>query len=216
MRFDDTWVFGFENAIIGARDPMMSHAKMDSVFTSDGICEIGPGDMKLLQTLLSTNDASDSKFMRMIHVQTQITAPAYWLAELDTYKVATVRNSSSLQHKGMSRDYTVDDFTIDSGNEEMDADVKHFMNEYLLKMINEARQKYKETNDYAWFRAMRQLMPMSYNYTLMWDANYAVLRSIYFQRIKHPHRLKEWTEDFANWIKSLPYAEELIMYTKEN
>lgn len=214
MRFDDTWVFGFENAIIGARDPMMSHAKMDSNFGEE--MKIGENDMKLLQTLLSTNDASDSKFMRMIHVQTQITAPAYWLAELDTYKVATVRNSSSLQHKGMSRDYTVDDFTIDSGNEEMDADVKHFMNEYLLKMINEARQKYKETNDYAWFRAMRQLMPMSYNYTLMWDANYATLRSIYFQRIKHPHRLKEWTEDFANWIKSLPYAEELIMYTKEN
>lgn len=213
MRFDDTWVFGFENAIIGARDPMMSHAKMDSNFGEE--MKIGENDMKLLQTLLSTNDASDSKFMRMIHVQTQITAPAYWLAELDTYKVATVRNSSSLQHKGMSRDYTIDDFTIDSGNEEMDADVKHFMNEYLLKMINEARQKYKETNDYAWFRAMRQLMPMSYNYTLMWDANYATLRSIYFQRIKHPHRLKEWTEDFANWIKSLPYAEELIMYTKE-
>lgn len=207
MKFEHTEVNGFANAVIGMRNPMMSHKQSDSIYYPlQNRYVMGPKDLDLAQRLLATGSDSDGKFLRMIHVSTQITAPTYFCAELDTYKVGTTRNSSSLQHKGMSRDYTIDDFTIED-NEEM----KSAFQDQILPLINQYRRLYKETNDYKYFRMMRQLIPMSYNYTFMWDANYAVIRNMYRQRVTHPHRLREWTEDFAEWVKTLPYAKELII-----
>ena len=207
MKFEHTEVSGFSNAVIGMRNPMMSHKQSDSVYLPlQNKFVLGEKDLDLAQRLLSTGSDSDGKFLRMIHVSTQITAPTYFCAELDTYKVGTTRNSSSLQHKGMSRDYTMDDFTIED-----DEAMKSAFQEQILPLINKYRRLYKETNDYKYFRMMRQLIPMSYNYTFMWDANYAVIRNMYRQRVTHPHRLKEWTEDFASWVYSLPYAKELII-----
>ena len=62
---------------------------------------------------MSTDSDSDSKFLRMIHVQAEITAPAYFIAELATYKVGTTMSSSSLQHIGANRDFVRNDFEID-------------------------------------------------------------------------------------------------------
>lgn len=249
MKFENTDVWGFEHAVRGARMPMMSHKKSDSIMTyasdieeagsfvdmvsdtypchkldaanfliANGVkrarnyvngddaidtyrCDlIGYKDLDLLLRLLHAGD-SDSKFLRMIHVGVDITAPMYWLAELDTYKVATTRNSSSLQHKGASRDFTEDDFTFDNY-------VSDDMKKTLIGEINDLRKKYKETKDYDYFRAMRQLIPESYNYTITFDCNYMTLRNMYRQRKNH--LLKEWRVDFCDWVKSLPYSDLII------
>lgn len=184
----------------------------------------GRNDLDLAQRLLSAGSDSDSKFLRQIDVSVEITGPSYWLSELDTYKVSTVRNSSSLQHKGAGRMYKADDFGFDHYTE---ADLKTFdrtgeevllnadkATDTYLDAINELRQKYVETGDYRYFRLMRQMMPMSYKYTVMWSANYAVLRNIYRQRKNH--MLTEWNRDFCGWIRTLPYAEELITFGLDN
>lgn len=231
----NTWeVSGFSGAIRGMREPFKSWDKSDSGFprftpeemnklkdssiplyytsgssaansNAIGNFYIGANDMKLAHNLLSSGSDSDSKFLRMIHVQVEIESPAYFLAELDTYKIDTTRNSSSLQHIGSKRDYCLSDFELDN-----DFDKEQLLNS--LEEINDLRTKYIETKDYKYFRAMRQRIPQSYLYTIMYDCNYQTLRNIYNQRILHPHRLIEWTEYFSNWINTLPYSDELIKY----
>ena len=210
MKFENTKVYNFEGAIESMRMPMMSHKKSDSFYDEDGYFIIGDADMKLAQSLIK-GGAEHAKYLRTIYVNTVITCPQYFAAELDTYKIGTVRNSSSLMHKGASRDFTKDDFTIDE-----DDGLSEDALSYALDNINYYRRKYVETKDFKYFRIMRQLMPMGYNYTFSFSTNYAQLRNMWLQRIDTPHRLKEWTEDFALWIKSLPYAEDLIFYKGEN
>ena len=203
MEFLNTQVFNLQGAFRGMRQPLQSFDKSDSCNFFNSFI-IGEKDMELAQNLLSSGSSSDDKFMRQIFVTVDIVAPSYFLSELDTYKVATTRNSSSLQHKGMSRDYTLDDFTFDEKD--------NFDLNQIIDIINKYRRLYKETNDYKYFRMMRQLMPMGYEYNITWTANYEVLRNIYFQRKNH--RLKEWSEDFMGWIDDLPYSEQLIKFKK--
>lgn len=203
MEFLNTQVFNLQGAFRGMRQPLQSFDKSDSCNFFNSFI-IGEKDMELAQNLLSSGSSSDDKFMRQIFVTVDIVAPSYFLSELDTYKVATTRNSSSLQHKGMSRDYTLDDFTFDEKD--------NFDLNQIIDIINKYRRLYKETNDYKYFRMMRQLMPMGYEYNIAWTANYEVLRNIYFQRKNH--RLKEWSEDFMRWIDDLPYNEQLIKFKK--
>ena len=203
MEFLNTQVFNLQGAFRGMRQPLQSFDKSDSCNFFNSFI-IGEKDMELAQNLLSSGSSSDDKFMRQIFVTVDIVAPSYFLSELDTYKVATTRNSSSLQHKGMSRDYTLDDFTFDEKD--------NFDLNQIIDIINKYRRLYKETNDYKYFRMMRQLMPMGYEYNITWTANYEVLRNIYFQRKNH--RLKEWSEDFMGWIDDLPYNEQLIKFKK--
>ena len=205
IKIENTIVTGWEAAIRGARMPLQSFAKSDSRY-EDGHYVIGGNDLDLLSRLSSAGN-DHGKFMRMIHVQCDITCPVYFAAELDTYKVGTTRNSSSLQHKGMSRDYTIDDFSTDLDGGEMSKWLKDYW-ERVIDGINDLRKRYVETKDYDCFRAMRQLMPMGYNYTFTWDANYAVLKNIYFAR--KGHRLSEW-ETMREFIEELPHAEELII-----
>lgn len=201
MKFENTKVYNFEGAIESMRMPMMSHAKSDSFPLEDGGFFLGCADLKLAQNLIK-GGMEHAKFLRTIYVNTVITCPQYFAAELDTYKIGTVRNSSSLMHKGASRDYTIDDFTFDGHESELQP---------IVDQLNYYRQKYVETKDYKYFRLMRQIMPMGYNYTFSFSTNYSQLRNMYIQRVKNPHRLKEWTEDFALWIESLPYAKEFII-----
>ena len=211
MQITTQEVSGFTGAIRGMREPFESWSKSDSdIDAVKNILCIGPVDMKLDQNLLSTDSDSDSKFLRMIHVQAEITAPAYFIAELATYKVGTTMSSSSLQHIGANRDFVRNDFEID---EHVYSD--DYWN-FILEQINSLRRRYKETNNYKYFRQMRQLIPQSFQYTVMWDANYQTLRNIYKQRIEHPHRLKEWTECFKGWMETLPYYEDLIKFIGEN
>ena len=204
VKIENTIVTGWEAAIRGARMPLQSFAKSDSRY-EDGHYVIGENDLDLL-TRLSAAGNDHGKFMRMLHVSCDVICPVYFAAELDTYKIGTTRNSSSLQHTGMKRDYTIDDFSTD-----IDGGINKWVKDYWDKVIGEInilRKKYVETKDYDYFRVMRQLMPMGYNYTFTWDANYAVLKNIYHAR--KGHRLSEW-ETMREWIEELPHAEELII-----
>ena len=204
VKIENTIVTGWEAAIRGARMPLQSFAKSDSRY-EDGHYVIGENDLDLL-TRLSAAGNDHGKFMRMLHVSCDVICPVYFAAELDTYKIGTTRNSSSLQHTGMKRDYTIDDFSTD-----IDGGINKWVKDYWDKVIGEInilRKKYVETKDYDYFRVMRQLMPMGYNYTFTWDANYAVLKNIYHAR--KGHRLSEW-ETMREWIEELPHAEELIV-----
>ena len=146
------------------------------------------------------------KFMRMIEVWTDVEAPNYITNELDTYKVATVRNSCSLQHKGASRDFLLEDFTIDDILDHHEDDIAFnawYLEKYenVLKVMNHLRELYNNTKDYTYFRLLRQIMPMGYNYKATWSGNYEILLNIYEWRSNH--KLKEWHE-LCDVIKTLP------------
>jgi hypothetical protein len=206
LKFENTNTFNFEGAINGMRNPLKSWDMSDSCigYSSKYHKEmflIGDKDMRLCQHLIRYG-TSDRKFLRQIFVSVDITAPTYWCAELDTYKVATTRNSCSLQHTGMTRDFKLSDFTFD-----MESDDAYFT-EILIGELNKYRQAYIETGEYKYFRMMRQLMPMGYNYHFTWTANYETLANIYFQRRKH--KLTEWHE-FCGWCETLPYFKEFFV-----
>lgn len=187
----------------------------------DGIieyCFVGPRDMKLAQTLVKGGDPH-CKFMRQIQVIVDITMPAYWWAEFDTYKVGTVRDSCSIQHKGTARDWTLSDFTIDNLvihygtlEDQLNASTEEVNNaqiwNVIIKQINYLGHRFNETKDYRYFRAMRQMMPMGVKYKATVSLNYAVLRAMYTWRKNHS--LSEWSVDCMDWIKTLPYAKQLI------
>lgn len=233
-------VFGFEAAIRGMRNPMNSWDKSDSFICDEKHCndfcihknlnsnicsnanlpdgfQVGNNDLKLMQSLIKAG-TDHSKFMRMISVTMDVTAPMYFNKELDTYKIGTVRNSCSTMHKIHDKEFTLDDFSHEhliGGIEiidDKDNDMEYYENpttclEYSISILNFYRKKYLETKDKKYWWQMIQLLPSSYNQKFTWQANYQVLRNIYFSRKNH--KLDEWVE-FCNTVKQLPYAKELI------
>ncbi len=234
MKFENTRVYNFENALRGMRNPLNSWAKSDSQYglcptgdlTGDEavlwqdweLCEyaqIGPNDMDLARRLIN-GGTEHRKFLRQIFVSVDITAPLYWYKEFDTYKVATAANSTSTMHKIASAPITLDCFEI--GDYEPDL-VYHVSDlgecavgelvELILEHLELLRQKYLETKDKRYWKELIRWLPEGWNQTRTWTANYEVLRSMYHQR-EH-HKLCEWSEDFCKWVESLPYAKELII-----
>ena len=191
----------------------------NSLLNKDGPYEdrfyFGPKDLKLAQSLIRAG-TDESKFMRQIIVSVDITAPLYWWKEMDTYKVGTVANSTSTMHKLTSRPIKNFDFSfdlcfysnsiLDNGTYKYDYEVREMFDQ-IIQNCEWLRQKYVETKENYYWRALIQLLPESYNQTRTWTANYAVLRNIYFAR--RNHKLTEWRE-FCQWIESLPWAKELI------
>ena len=190
-------VMNFENAMRGARNPLNSWARMDSK-TENGVFTFGPNDLDLAKRLCKAG-SDHRKFIRQIFVTVDITAPIYWWKEYDTYKVATVANSTSTMHKIHAKEFDVNDFShehLTDGN----------LNWLLatIGVLNDNRERFVETKEkYFWWQ-MIQLLPSSYNQRRTWDLNYAVLRNIYHAR--RNHKLDEWRELCA-WIKTLPYSE---------
>ena len=226
IRIEFTDVFGWESAIRGMRNPMNSWDKSDSYFANhtdvdgmkykqldvnDGVTTnwmtLGENDLTLMKKLVKAG-SDHSKFMRMIHVACDITAPLYWWKEYDTYKVGTVANSCSTMHKIASKliefsDFSVDDFPLYGEDGLPFADV--FMD--IVLDCETLRKKYIETGDKRFWRALIQLLPCSYNQKRTVDLNYAVLRNMYHSR--RNHKLDEW-HTFCEWVEGLPYAKELI------
>jgi hypothetical protein len=188
-------VTGFKAAIRGMRNPLNSWDKSDSDFGTD---TLGDNDYKLAMKLAKAG-TDHRKFMRMINVTVDITAPLYWWKEADTYKVGTVCNSTSTMHKIHAKEFTLDDFSTE-----------HLMGFYwnrldeFIRHLNFCREKFIETNDKDWWWQMIQLLPSSYNQKRTIQLNYEVLANIYKSR--RNHKLDEW-RDFCIWIKSLPYSE---------
>lgn len=207
MKFEKTQVFNFENALRGIRNPLQSWKKSDSYFENDEFI-IGYNDLALAQRLIKAG-SEHRKFLRQIFVSVDITAPAYWWAEFDTYKIGVTRNSTSFQHKGVSKEFSLEDFGID---EDVDALVKNTLIE-VVDTMNLLREKYKETKNYGYFRQIRQLLPQSYNYTSTVTMNYENIFNIINQRKNH--KLKEWSTDFLQWAEDLPYGFEFFIVPKE-
>lgn len=208
LTIENAQVFGFQAAIRGMRNPKNSWAKSDSTFElstdESGVkmIDIGPADRKLAAALANSSP-DDGKFLRMIHVQLDVTAPLYWWKEADQYKVGTVTDSCSTMHKIAAKEFTFDDFSHEHHCYAKTYDLL----EETINVLNYYREKYLETKgkDYWW--QMIQLLPSSYNQRRTWDLNYAVLRNIYHAR--RNHKLDEW-HTLCDWIEMLPYAEELI------
>lgn len=197
----------WKTIIMGARNPLNSWENSDSEIIvsysnvypfSDETFIMGDNDRKLLRKL-SDAGADHGKFMRMINVYVDITAPLYWILELDTYKVGTVTNSCSKMHKLHAKKLTLEDFSCEHLDEKSMSALKN-----LIDIMNEARNDYNDTkNKDAWWQ-MIQLLPSSYNQKRTVMLNYAVLKNIYHARKNH--KLDEWHE-FCDWIEKLPYSE---------
>ena len=220
LSIEYTDVVGMEHAIRGMRNPMNSWDKSDSYPAVDcgkcgkiereGICRkedrdctgfecyaIGPNDLALMQKLAKAG-TDHRKFMRMIVVYCDITAPLYWWKQFDTYKVGTVANSCSTMHKIHENELTLDDFSY----ENVSPDGKECLRNVIEK-LNYARMAYIETKDKLYFDEMIQLLPISYNQRRTVMLNYEVLANIYKSRKNH--KLDEWRE-LCHWIERLPYS----------
>lgn len=217
--------------ILGARNPMSSWNRSDSKFYEDadfdpddyidqGMYLLGPNDLDLMMHLCNAG-TDHRKFMRMITVYLDITAPLYWWKEFDTYKVGTVANSCSTMHKIHAKEFTLEDFSYEHLLKPKDVDVPDNsccnwnwegceiiapidILEETVNMLNKAREMFLETKDKKYWWQMIQLLPTSYNQKRTVMLNYEVLANIYKSR--KDHKLDEWRE-FCSWIETLPYSE---------
>ena len=236
IRIENVEVCGWESAIRGMRNPMNSWDKSDSFVCKDDLGEltseeieticgnctkgidkcdiydkyphfiVGDNDLTLMKKLAKAG-TDHRKFMRMIVVYADVTAPLYWWKEADTYKVGTVRNSCSTMHKIAEKEFTLDDFSHE-----------HLCNnsiktlEKVIETLNIERNNYLVSKDkWCWWQII-QLLPSSYNQRATLMLNYEVLTNMYHSRKNH--KLDEW-HIFCDWIETLPYA-ELITGGTEN
>lgn len=217
LKVERVETLGWEAAIRGMRNPKNSWAKSDSGWEPQFDTERGPvagkfvigdNDLKLATTLADAGQVH-GKFLRMIVVTMDITAPLYWWKEYDTYKVGTVANSCSTMHKIHAKEFALDDFSHEHV-------FNHFQCNYhgestmklLVEYLNKAREMFLQTKDKEWWWQMIQLLPSSYNQTRTVMLNYAVCKNIYEYR--HNHKLDEW-HVLCDAIAKLPYAKELII-----
>lgn len=240
LKLEKTEVVGWEAAIRGMRNPMNSWEKSDS-----GFCDVigdnfgsiikpanyrvGPNDYDLM-TCLRNAGIDHRKFMRMIEVYVDITAPLYWWKEFDTYKVGTVANSCSTMHKIAAKEFTLEDFSCEHlldeeslppYEERVDIDhceplaaidvngqwcyytPKTFL-DMTCRVLNYFRRLYLKTKNKKYWWQMIQLLPSSYNQKRTIMMSYEVLANIYKSR-RH-HKLDEW-HTLCDWIEGLPYSE---------
>ena len=221
IKLEKTEVMGWDHAIRGMRNPKNSWEKSDSGFC-DTIGDkygniikpenyrVGPNDYDLM-TRLRNAGTDHRKFMRMITVYVDITAPLYWWKEFDTYKVGTVANSCSTMHKIHDKEFYEEDFSferLESGYEEYKGDdamhTAYCSMQSTIHALNRLRYMYNITKNKKYWDAMIQLLPTSYNQKRTVMLNYEVLANIYKSRKNH--KLDEW-HTFCDWIESLPYSE---------
>lgn len=244
IKIEETETYGWEAAIRGMRNPKNSWDKSDSDYriilcakcddcksfknnqwedcdncSVSKMCNsnkgfmVGPNDLDLM-TRLCNAGTDHRKFMRMIVVYCDITAPLYWWKEFDTYKVGTVENSCSTMHKIHTKEFTTDDFSQE-----------HILCETFTGMVNpttllngivdalnQNRELYLQTKNKTYWWQMIQLLPSSYNQKRTVMMNYEVLANMYNSRKNH--KLDEW-HDFCDWIKTLPYSELITGFLGE-
>ena len=201
IKLERTSVMNLENAMRGARNPMNSWSRMDSSYDHEGNYVLGPNDLDLAVRLRKAG-SDHRKFIRQIFVSVDITAPLYWWKEYDTYKVATVANSTSTMHRIHRKPFEREDFSCDR----MTPETARFM-EAVVEQLEKIRQRYLETKSKEDWYDMIQLLPSSYNQMRTCSLNYETLVNIYYAR-RH-HKLDEW-HVFCEWIEKLPYGRELI------
>ena len=228
MKFENTEVWGFKHAIRGMRNPLESWDKSDSgckLYCSvEGVCVekpcsydncngcttteyiIGKNDLELMQKLIKAG-SEHRKFLRQIFVAVDITAPLYFFKELDTYKVGTVSNSTSTMHKLASTPITIDCFEMGDFEDLRVFDISTVW-EILIFDLERLRKLYNETKDKRYWKELIRLLPESWLQKRTITMNYENILNMYRQRKNH--KLTEWSKSFCDWVKTLPYAEELI------
>lgn len=202
IRLERTSVMNLENAMRGARNPMNSWNRMDSGYDEEGRYVLGPNDLDLAGRLRRAG-SDHRKFIRQIFVSVDITAPLYWWKEYDTYKVATVANSTSTMHRIHRKSFEMEDFSCDR----MTEGTRAFMGTVVAR-LEEIRLRYLETKSREDWYDLIQLLPSSYNQMRTCTLNYETLVNIYYAR--RNHKLDEW-HVFCDWVETLPYAKELIL-----
>lgn len=233
IRLEETVVYGWESAIRGMRNPMNSWDKSDSgrcnilnvitdenasyrcagcknEYVSEECIVIGENDLALMKKL-SKAGSDHAKFLRMINVTTDITAPRYWWTEFDTYKIGTVANSCSTMHKIHEKEFTLDDFSCEhlwGDVSDRDVDEPIGIMNIVIDTLNAYREGFIETKDKDCWWQMIQLLPQSYNQKRTVQVNYQVLKNMYFARKNH--KLDEW-RTFCKWCESLPYFKEVVI-----
>lgn len=205
IKIERTSVMNFDNAMRGARNPLNSWGRYDSYFDENGNFVFGENDLSLARRLCAAG-TDHRKFIRMIFVSVDVTAPMYWWKEYDTYKVGTVANSTSTMHKITSKPFALSDFSTDHMNAEGIAAM-----EKVIETLEDLRLRYIETNDKKLWYTIIQLLPSSYNQMRTCTLSYENLSNIYYAR--RNHKLQEWHE-YCDWIKSLPYFSDLLIQEK--
>lgn len=228
IKITNTEIMGWEHAIRGMRNPLNSWDKSDSLkckevgcdstclicthdtcdnFAMKSIVKVGNNDLDLMNRLVKAG-TDHRKYMRMITVYADITAPLYWWKEYDTYKVGTVANSCSTMHKIHDKEFTLDDFShehlLDYQNMSWGDTVPLALLNHIIDVLNYYRSEYLRTKDKRHWWQIIQLLPSSYNQKRTVMLNYEVLANIYKSR--RNHKLDEWRE-LCKWIESLPYSE---------
>ena len=207
IELERTSVMNFENALRGARKQLSSWAKSDSFYGENGEFVIGEIDLSLAHRL-AVSGSDHRKYLRQVFVSVDITAPIYWWKEFDTYKVGTTANSTSTMHRIHSKDFSRDDFSTDHMTEGALGALDN-----MISFLEESRIKFTETKDKKYWYDIIQLLPSSYNQMRTVTLNYENLINMYYAR--RSHKLDEW-HTFCDWIRSLPYASELILIKEEN
>ena len=198
LKIENFEVYGIPRSVYSARNAFNSWNKSDSDLSTDSL---GNADLDLAIRLRNAG-TDHRKFMRMITVYLDITAPLYWWKEFDTYKVGTVANSCSTMHKIADKEFTLEDFSCEHLENSWLAHLKE-----TIRLLNEARDAYNWCNTDAkkeWWWQMIQLLPSSYNQKRTVMLNYEVLANMYKSR--RNHKLDEW-HTFCDWIEELPYSE---------
>jgi hypothetical protein len=200
------------------RNPLNSWDKSDSYFGKI-VHSIGPNDLSLMRRLAAAG-SDHRKFMRMITVSMDITAPLYWWKEFDTYKVGTVANSCSTMHRIHAKEFTLDDFSYEHLINDQDITLycgewlspADILKEIIIPTLNGARKHFLETKEKKYWWQMIQLLPSGYNQKRTVLLNYEVLRNMYHAR-RH-HKLDEW-HAFCDMVEALPHAELITGATNE-
>ena len=201
IKIEKVSVMNFENAIRGARNPMNSWDRSDSYYNEKGEYVLGENDLSLAKRLAQAG-SDHRKYLRQIFVSMDITAPLYWWKEFDTYKVATVANSTSTMHKIQAKEFSRADFSCDRMTEGALAVL-----DSVIAYLEATRLNYLETKERALWDDMIQLLPSSFNQMRTVTMNYETLINIYYAR--RAHKLPEW-HTLCDVILSLPYAKDLI------
>lgn len=202
IKLERTQVMNLENALRGARNPMNSWNRTDSSYDENGDYILGPNDLDLAVRLAKAG-SDHRKYLRMIFVSVDITAPLYWWKEFDTYKVGTVANSCSTMHKIHAAPFSRADFSHDR----MDEGALALLDTVIAYLEGERQKFLADKSDKQAWHNMIQTLPSSYNQMRTVTLNYEVLTNMYYAR--RNHKLAEW-HTLCEWIESLPYAKELI------
>lgn len=229
IKIENVDVHGFDASIRGMRSPMNSWDKSDSGWCHGNLIwwNIGENDLKLMKSLSKAGN-DHAKFLRMINVTCDITAPLYWWKEFKTYRAGKrfgdcepdiidcgyleydiEMNSCSTMHKISAKGFTLDDFSHEHIGDVPNCDPLYYAAlEGIIVALNEARHCFLDTKDKKYWWQMIQLLPSSYNQRRTVQLNYQVLKSMYFARKNH--KLDEWRE-FCSWIETLPYFKKIVL-----